>query len=181
VSDTVLIRPLERADGHALRFAFDQLSERSRYQRFLGFAPHLSELQLRRLMAVDHWHHEALIAYASGQRRPVGIARYVRGGEFDLAEVAVEVADDWQRRAVGRALVVELAVAARAAGVRRFSATLLTDNRAALRLAQLAGPTRVRRGGGGVLEVAVELYASGPGDPACLTTQDRLVKTLRVG
>jgi hypothetical protein len=34
----------------------------------------------------------------------MGVARHVRAGDLDVAEVAVVVADDWQRKCVWTAL-----------------------------------------------------------------------------
>jgi len=157
VIDGVVIRPLETSDHRALRYAFEHLGERSRYQRYLAVMPRLSERQLGYLMTVDHWHHEALIAWASSPRRPVGVARYVRAGEFDVAEVAVEVIDGWQRLGIGTALVAELVRVARAAGVRRFAATMLAGNTAALQLAESVGPARPRRIDADTVELAIDL------------------------
>jgi GNAT superfamily N-acetyltransferase len=155
----IAVRPLAPSDRRALLFGFAHLSDRSRYQRFLGAVPELRGSQLERLMAVDHWHHEALVAWATGPRRPVAVARYVRAeGDFDLAEVAVAVCDDWQRRGIGRLLAAELGAAARRAGIRSFAGTLLADNRAALRLAAGLGRPVVR-GRGDVLEFRVALPA----------------------
>jgi GNAT superfamily N-acetyltransferase len=129
------------------------MSERSRRQRFLGFVPRLSEAQLRRLTAVDHWHHEALVAWWGA--RPLGIARYVRHEEFDVAEIAVAVTDDWQRLGVGSALVVALGQAARGAGIRRYAATMLDGNRGALRLAERLGRPHVTRVADGIVEMVI--------------------------
>jgi RimJ/RimL family protein N-acetyltransferase len=128
------IRPLEARERAVLRFGFRQLSADARYARYLAVKPELTEPDLARLLAIDHWHHEALVAWSKTPRRPVGVARYVRAPEFDTAEVAIEVADAWQRRGVARALVVELGRRAHAAGVRRFIAVTQRDNRAALAL-----------------------------------------------
>ena len=51
---------------------------------------------------------------------PIGIARYVRAERFDVAEIAIEVVDAWQRRGVGRTLARELSRRATRAGIRCF-------------------------------------------------------------
>ena len=79
----ITIRELEPSDRRALAFTFGRLGERSRYQRYLTPKPSLSARELSRLVSVDHWHHEALIAYSPPPRAPIGIARYVRLDEFD--------------------------------------------------------------------------------------------------
>ena len=134
------IRELVASDRHAVAFTFGHLSERSRYQRYFTAKPALTPRDLRLLLDVDHWHHEALIAFSPPPRAPIGIARYVRLDEFDVAEVAIEVVDGWQRHGVGTALMVALTERARAAGIRRFHLSMLRDNAAARALARKLGP-----------------------------------------
>jgi acetyltransferase len=138
--DPLVIRPLTRSDRAAVAFAFAHLGENSRYQRYLTGMPRLPPRELQRLLSVDHWHHEALIAWSSLPRKPVGITEYVRLEDFDLAEVAVAVVDDWQRRGVGRALMTALSSRAAAAGVRWFTASMLSSNKGAIALARELAP-----------------------------------------
>jgi RimJ/RimL family protein N-acetyltransferase len=65
----------------------------------------------------------------------VGVARYVRlKDDPETAEVAVTVADHMHGMGVGKKLGILLADEARGRDVLRFSASILTDNRPALRL-----------------------------------------------
>ncbi|HET6865260.1 MAG TPA: GNAT family N-acetyltransferase [Solirubrobacteraceae bacterium] len=153
----ITIRPLAPSDQHALAFLFSRLSERSRYQRYFTAKPVLSSRQLGRLLDVDHWHHEALIAFSPPPRAPIGIARYVRLEEFDAAEVAIEVVDEWQHRGVGTVLLTALADRARAAGICRFDMTMLRDNRAARALAGHFGPATVLSAAGNLIEASYPL------------------------
>ena len=67
--------------------------------------------------------------------RVVGVARYVRLKEDPgSAEVAVTIADPMQRKGIGKSLGVLLADEARGRGVKRFTASILTDNPPALKL-----------------------------------------------
>lgn len=156
----LLIRELSPADRFALAFCFQRLGERSRYQRYLGAKPTLSPRELDFFVDVDHWHHEAVIAWSPVPRTPVGAAFYVRTQRFDTAEVAIDVVDARQRAGVGRALLGALRERALAAGIRRFTGTLLADNAGALALARQLGPCTFVRRYGGTVEVVVEI---GPG------------------
>lgn len=90
-------------------------------------------------------------------REGLGVARYIRSADdAELAEVAVTVADDWQGRGLGRALLDRLTHRARREGVRRFSALVQGDNRASLGLLEGVGDTR-RRFDTGTVELVVEL------------------------
>jgi RimJ/RimL family protein N-acetyltransferase len=155
--DDLLVRPLSPSDRPAVAFGFRHLGERSRYQRFLRSKSELGPQELAYMVDVDHWHHEALIAFSPPPRTPIGVACYVRCEMFDAAEIAISVVDDWQRAGVGRALLLDLRARAIAAGIRRFTGTVLADNRGAHALARRLGRYRVVRIVGGVVEVEVEL------------------------
>ena len=158
MSDELIIRELGSADRRALAFAFGHLSARSRYQRFLTAKPDLAPRELARLLDVDHWHHEAVIAFSPSPRKPVGIARYVRlQHDFEAAEVAVAVIDDWQRHRVGTALLAALTERASRAGIRRFHMSMLRDNAGARALARRLGPATVIAAAGNVVELSYSL------------------------
>jgi acetyltransferase len=119
----VTIRALRNGEASVVQAVFDRLGPRSRLQRFGGAKNVLLPADLEQLARIDANHH-AVVAVAEGE--PIGIARLVRDG--DTAEVAFAVADDWQGRGVGTILVDRLAADARAAGIRRFVATVSESN-----------------------------------------------------
>jgi len=123
------VRALRNGEARTVMRMFERLSERSKRARFNGAKPCLTRSELRRLASIDRDRH-ALVAYADGDPEPVAIARLVREG--DSAEVACEVADDYQQRGIGTALVRELVADARAAGITEISALVARDNSAAL-------------------------------------------------
>ena len=110
---------------------FERLGERSRRTRFHGPKPRLTDVELERLAQVDADHH-VLVAHVAGDGRPVGLARLVRNGRS--AEIAFEVADDYQQRGIGSALTAELLADARAAGITQVVALVTSDNPAAVAL-----------------------------------------------
>ncbi len=151
----VLVRELHAGDRHALALIFARLGAESRYRRFHGITPELTPQALDRLIDVDHWHSEALIAWSPVPRAPIGVARYVRCAEFDVAELAVAVTDEWQRRGIGRLLTAALRIRAQGAGIRRFHASVLAENRPALALARRLGPDLAAHTRHGVVELSV--------------------------
>jgi nucleotide-binding universal stress UspA family protein/RimJ/RimL family protein N-acetyltransferase len=156
----VRLRPIAPEDRALLAASFERLSEQSRYRRFLTAKSKLSSTELDYLLDVDHSDHEAIVAIEPATGAMLGIARYVRAKEDPkLAEVAVTVADDWQRRGVGRALLDRLTYRARREGIRRFNALVLSENRPALGLLEDVGETRRRRSAG-ELELLIELPPS---------------------
>ena len=156
------VRPLTHSDRAAVAFALRHLGERSLYQRYLvGSGPPIRR-EVARLLSVDHWHHEVLIAFHVHPRIPIGVAEYVRTDNFEVAEVAVAIADDWQHQGIGRALTRELRIRALSAGVRHFAATALSDNHGALGLFRGLGDTELSYAGGGTAELTVPLEAPWP-------------------
>src|SRR5438093_3039294 len=144
------VRPLERADRAGLVDAIGRLSERSRYLRFAAVKPYLSDRELDRLLDVDHHHHEALLAVDPLTGRGVAVVRYVEvAGEPGAAEIAATVADDWQGRGLGSALLAQLIERAREEGHSALRASTLAANRASIAMLRRAGFTP--RSGGGVL------------------------------
>jgi nucleotide-binding universal stress UspA family protein len=140
------IRPIEPDDRTRLAEGFERLSPESRYRRFFGPMPELSERDLDYLVTVDHHDHEALLAVDPKTRDCIGVARYVRTGDA-VAEAAVVVIDDWQGRGVGTHLLEALANRAREEGIVRFEAPVLANNREAIRVLERLGPvTRMRQG-----------------------------------
>lgn len=127
------IRLLRDGDVATVRALFARLGDASRRSRFNGLKQRLGEQELRWLATVGRNHH-VLVAYVDGDPEPVAIARLVRSGPS--AEVAFEVADDYQGRGIGSALTQELVHDACAAGIVEVTALVRSDNPAALAVLQ---------------------------------------------
>ena len=154
----VIVRALERDDGPLVQAVFEQMGEEARYRRFLGFKKQLSARDLETLTAVDHHGHEALVALDAETGEAIGVARLIQEpGRPDTAEASVSVADVWQGRGLGSMLLERLVTRAREEGVRRFTAVLLTRNRAMLHLFEHVGAARIASRYGDTLELEVEL------------------------
>ena len=151
------LRPIAPEDKPLVAASFERLSEESRYRRFFTTKNRLSAAELDYLVDVDHEDHEAIIAIDPSSGEALGVARYIRSkDDAEVAEVAVTVVDDWQRRGLGRALLHRLTYRARREGVRRFSALVQADNPGALALLADVGDTQTEYDGG-VAEVVIEL------------------------
>ena len=159
----VTIRPIRPDDGPRLTVAYDNLSQESKYRRFLAAKPHLTSADTRYLVNVDGVNHIALVAIAADDPELIlGVARFVRHDEDPgVAELAVVVGDPFQREGLATALVARLAAAAHDVGVRRFRGTMLADNVAADRLVRgaAAGGAIRARSLGPVKELEIDLAA----------------------
>lgn len=131
---------LEASDGEAMTRLFYRLSAESVYRRF--FSPISKPDQLRAAVArLDHHDREAVAAVEGGE--VVGVAQYSRAPGSRHAELAVVVADEWQRQGLGTRLVAALAERALAEGIDAFAVDIQGDNFGALRLFKRVAP-RVR-------------------------------------
>jgi GNAT superfamily N-acetyltransferase len=159
----ILIRPIRYDDKWLLEAELESLSEASIQRRFLTPKPRYTRSELRYLTEVDGWNHMALVAESPIRfgRRILGVARYVRDRDDpQKAEAAIEVVDDFQGRGLGTVLVEELGRRARMRGVKRFTATMASDNIPAQRLFQrLLGETALHHLGRGASELEGELAA----------------------
>jgi RimJ/RimL family protein N-acetyltransferase len=89
-------------------------------------------------MDVDHHDREAVVAVVNDEI--VGVARYARRPGSDSAELAVVVADDWQRQGLATRMCGVLSGLAATAGVRQFNLNMQADNPAVLRLVRRLYP-----------------------------------------
>jgi RimJ/RimL family protein N-acetyltransferase len=158
----ILLRPIEAADKSRLTAAHGRLSDETIRRRYLAAKPRVTSSELAYLTEVDGHNHLALAAFlADDPETLAGIARCVRlAGTPETAEFAIVVGDAFQGRGLGTLLARELATAARAAGIRRFAATMLSDNLAVRRvMATISAHLELDRTDGGLREVIVDLAA----------------------
>jgi RimJ/RimL family protein N-acetyltransferase len=134
---TATLRPIAPSDDEALGRFHHQLSARSVQQRY--FYPHadLRPDELEHLTRVNGVDRVALVVERAGELIAVG--RYERLDDPDVAEVAFVVADDFQHHGIATMLLHHLVVAARSAGITRFIAEVLAENKAMLSVFQDAG------------------------------------------
>lgn len=153
----VHLRLLQQDDAELIRRFYRRLSSETIYRRFLSPIQLNNESLLRRLVDVDHCRRDALIAL--DELGIAGVARY-GSGPGDSHEVAVVVADEWQRRGLGKLLLRRLAHIARLRGIASFHATMLGDNAPAQALVRGLSPRVTMHFEAGYLEADIPLRAS---------------------
>jgi acetyltransferase len=132
----VAIRAIRPADRVLLEESRGRFSDESMRRRFLSPKPRLTGVELRYLTEVDGQNHYAVVAVPLDDLDAIiAVARFVRLPEDPLtAEAAIIVADEYHGRGLGKRMAHQLADAARDRGIRRFTASMLTDNKPALAL-----------------------------------------------
>lgn len=138
----ITVRRVTPDDEAGLRAAFDNLSLESRYHRFLGHIESLSDWMWTHLANDDGDRQVALIALDESSQI-IGECRYIRvPSDSTRAELAVVVADKWQRRGVGSLLLGQLCDLARAAEIDTLVAHSFASNIGIARLLRRAGRVR---------------------------------------
>jgi RimJ/RimL family protein N-acetyltransferase len=122
----VVIRTLESTDADALADAVAHADPGNLRRRFMG-SPPPTHLLLDRLRAADGVHDYAVGAFTDAGRL-VGVAQFDRTDDAPSAELAVDVAVDWQRCGLGKRMLEQLAEVARGLGITRFTARYYADN-----------------------------------------------------
>jgi len=147
---SITVRPIREGEAPLLRAMFDGLSGLSRVRRFHAGVVSLPVAWIDRLAHPDPRTEAVLLAVAveNGREVAVGEARHaVDADPFGDHELAIAVADAWQGRGVGDALMHGLEADARRRGVRRLHGDLLHDNVPMLRLLRRRGWTVARHPG----------------------------------
>jgi len=125
------IRPVRPSDAAALVAFYAALSPESRRLRFLGCATGIDQGQARKFCDTGHDCREGFVAVVN--RRVVGHLCLAPAGDA-TSELAIAVADGFQRRGIGHALFAQALDWARGHGTRRIVATAYAWNAPVLRL-----------------------------------------------
>lgn len=135
------VRPIKPTDAHLAQAFVSGLSGTSRYFRFFQSLQCLSPAMLDRFTRMDHVTHTALAGIIDLDGTPcmVAEARYAVDADGSTAEVALAVADQWQRRGIATQLMATLERIAVAAGITRLTGECLAVNEGFAGLARSIG------------------------------------------
>jgi RimJ/RimL family protein N-acetyltransferase len=166
----VYVREIRPDDKERLAQALAELSQASVVSRFLGAKPSFSAAELRYLTEVDGYDHRALVAVPADaeEERIVAVARYVRlKDDPQAAEMAIVVGDHLQGKGLGSLLARLITDAARERDVHRITASVQSQNRAAIKLMrQIDDRLASQRVGSSVTELVAELVPAPAPDDA---------------
>jgi RimJ/RimL family protein N-acetyltransferase len=154
------VRPIVPEDEPLLHETLAAMSERSVYFRFFSPLKRLPDAVAHRLAVVDYKDRFAVVAATNrpgGKARILGVARYDRAPETAVAEVAVAVVDEFQRRGLGGALLSILANVARDNGIKTFTLVVLPENREMLGLLRKIGWIHHAKLSGGLYDITFDI------------------------
>ncbi|WP_293768430.1 GNAT family N-acetyltransferase [uncultured Corynebacterium sp.] len=136
--DIATLRSVEDSDADALRQFYGRVSDQSKYLRFFGTHPELTDEDLHRWLDTRGLDKVTLVMEQRGDI--IAVAGYeVIPGTVRVADVSFLVQDDMHGKGVGNILLEHLAEIGREGEVERFSAEMLTQNRQMVQVFVRAG------------------------------------------
>ena len=142
--ELLTLRAIRPEDADALQTFVRKLSPEARYFRFISSMAELPLPMLARFTQIDYYREMAIVAIAHADgpaQRLVGVARYMLLPDAESCEYGLAVADDYQRRGLGTALMNRLADIAREQGLKSMVGMVLNHNSGMLRLMARLGFT----------------------------------------
>jgi GNAT superfamily N-acetyltransferase len=157
-------RRIEPADRDALTRFYAGLSQDSRESRFHGARPGIADTEATYFCGPDHEHREGLVAIAREHGAPVIVGHLCLEPVNDHeAEMAIAVADAWQGRGLGTALLAEAAAWAAEHGVTRLCASMRAGDAVISALVRSTGhPVQFAPAEGGEVEAVIDLTTEAP-------------------
>jgi len=158
---SIVIRAIDAADRLELERFYASLSPDSRDARFHGATRGITDPEARSFCGPDHLHREGFVAVDEHRSDPAPIVGHLClepiEGDSDV-EMAVAVADAWQHRGIGLALLAAAIDWATAHGVARLRATIRLSNSAIIGLLRsVSRPVHVTTDAEGDLEAVIDL------------------------
>lgn len=138
--DIATLRPITPADRDAIRAFYDRVSDQSKYLRFFGTHPALTDDDLDRWLHTDGYDKVTLVMVERGNI--VAVAGYSIVEQFlpsRVGDVSFLVQDSHHGKGVANILLEHLAEIGREGKVERFFAEMLTQNRRMVQVFVRAG------------------------------------------
>jgi acetyltransferase len=156
----ITIRSTLSTDAEALERFYADLSEDSRHLRFFGCSRGISHPQATSFCTPDHEHREGFVAVRTSDDGKTVIVGHLclEPADGRTAEVAIAVADGFQRQGIGRRLMASGIDWARSVGITRLTAMTLATNGAIHRLiAGLGFATSITAQGANTTMISIDL------------------------
>jgi hypothetical protein len=138
----VTIRPICSSDKLALQEFHSRLSSETRFLRYHYSKGSLTEEDLRNYCDIDYSDRMGLIAEegVDSNKQIIGVGRYIRLADPEIAEVAFVVQDRDQNKGLGTQLLKHLSILACQRGIRYFVGEVLRQNSRMLKIFRKSDP-----------------------------------------
>jgi acetyltransferase len=132
----ITIRPIRAEDAELSQAFVRNLSQETRYFRFMNSVQELSEAMLVKFTQIDYSREMALIAvtHEHGVEIELGVARFAINPDAESCEFAIVLSDEMHGKGLGQKLMNVLFDAARSKGLRVMEGEVLKNNENMLKL-----------------------------------------------
>jgi acetyltransferase len=143
------LRPIRPEDAQMEQAFVTGLSPDTLHMRFQSGLRELTPAMLARFTQIDYDREMAFVAVREegGREREIGVCRYITLPDGKTCEFAIVLADAWQGRGLGRAMMRRLVEVARDSGLKAMEGYVLASNAGMLKLCAELG---FKLAGGGV-------------------------------
>jgi len=128
----IVIRPIRPEDAEIEAKFVRELSNESKYFRFMNSLQELSQEMLVRFTQIDYHNEMALVAVkpkgTGADEEQIGVARYTTNLDKKSCEFALVVSDRWRGRGIARHLMQQLMEIARDRDLERIEGQVLANN-----------------------------------------------------
>ncbi|MBN1306650.1 MAG: GNAT family N-acetyltransferase [Chitinispirillaceae bacterium] len=137
----LLFRPVRINDEGLVKEFFYSLSDQSLHNRFMSSRKDMPHRIRQHFVVIDYTKELVVLATEMIDKKEqiVGVGQYAIDQSALFAEVAFAVRDDYQGRGVGSELLAYLTVQAKRKGIKGFTADVLMENHAMLRVFEKTG------------------------------------------
>lgn len=127
---SIVIRPIRPEDAKLQQSFIRQLSEKSRYFRFMGALQELTPEMLQRTTQIDYDREMALVAITQSNTQDtiIGITQYITNLDSLSCEFALVIADPWQNKGLGSHLMTCLIETAKVKGLKTMEGSIMATN-----------------------------------------------------
>ncbi|QLI82360.1 bifunctional acetate--CoA ligase family protein/GNAT family N-acetyltransferase [Chitinibacter fontanus] len=128
------LRPIRPEDAELVATFVSNLSDESRYNRFMSTLKTLPQALLARFTQLDYTREMAIVATVEtgGGEMIIGVARFTANPDRDSCEFAVVIDDRWQGKGLGVRLMDALFNAARDMNLKVIEGEVLSSNKTML-------------------------------------------------
>lgn len=139
----IVLRPVRPEDAEITQALVRNMSEQSRYFRFMQTINELSPQMLVRFTQLDYDREMGILAVTptTDGEQGLAMARYVANPDGKSVEFGLAVADQWHKHGLGSRLLSRLMAIARAKGFERIEGEVLSNNTRMLGLMEHLGFT----------------------------------------
>ena len=156
----LFLRPVKISDEGLIKSFLYSLSDKSIFTRFFTNMIHIPHNILQKHVIIDYTKEMLMLATMErqGGEEIVGMGQYLIDADRHMAAASFLVGDAWQNRGIGIVLLEYLTELAKRDGLLGFSATVLAENKAMLRLFERMNFQMEKQISAGVYDLTMGFY-----------------------